>query len=129
MNGNFWVALGSVSGLISVATGAFGAHGLSQRLEPKALAVWHTAAQYQMVHSLALLVVGLWSIQHAGTSASLPGWAFTIGILVFSGSLYALALSDIKILGAITPIGGLSFMVGWAAFAFLAWRVSSSSAN
>ncbi len=117
-----WIQIGAVSAFISVATGAFGAHGLAEKLTPKALAVWHTAAQYQMYHALALIGVGLWAAQNPNFSAGIPGWAFTIGTVLFSFSLYALALTDIKILGAITPLGGLGFLLGWASFAFLAAR-------
>jgi uncharacterized membrane protein YgdD (TMEM256/DUF423 family) len=117
-----WIVLGSVSGFFSVVLGAFGAHALSEKLSEKSLAIYHTATLYQMFHALALLVVGLWSAQHPNVSTALPGWAFMIGIVLFSGSLYALAVTDIKILGAITPLGGVSFLVGWIAFAILALR-------
>lgn len=118
-----WIALGAISGLIGVAMGAFGAHGLEGRLDARMMAVFHTAAQYEMYHALALIAVGLWSAQHPqSTGASLPGWSFTIGTLLFSGSLYALALSGIRILGAITPFGGVAFLVGWGSFAFLALK-------
>lgn len=119
---NRWVVLGCVSGFISVAMGAFGAHALSETLSAKALSVYQTAAQYQMYHSLALILLGVWSIQYPAASSTVPGWSFCSGLILFSGSLYALALTDIKILGAITPLGGLSFMVGWIAFAVLAWK-------
>ena len=124
-----WIFLGALSGLISVAMGAFGAHALTNTLTEKAISVFHTAAHYQMVHALALLAVGIWSLQPIAqpyqslTQAS--GWAFTIGSIVFSGSLYLLAITDIKILGAITPIGGLSFMIGWGCLAVSAWKAST----
>lgn len=118
-----WVPLGASSALISVAMGAFGAHGLEGKLDTRSMAVFHTAAQYEMYHALALIAVGLWAGQHPGNpGTALPGWAFTIGTLLFSGSLYALALSGIRILGAITPFGGVAFLVGWGSFAFLALK-------
>jgi len=122
MKPNVWITLGASSGFISVAMGAFGAHALSQRLTERALDIYKTAAQYQIYHALALMGVGLWSAAYSTSQANLSGWCFTLGTLVFSGSLYALALTDIKILGAITPIGGVLFLVGWAAFVVQAWR-------
>jgi uncharacterized membrane protein YgdD (TMEM256/DUF423 family) len=119
--GNAWVAIGCVSGFLAVALGAFGAHGLSQRLGERALAVYHTGAQYQMYHALGLVMLGLWC-NHQGQDVGLVGWSWVIGTLLFSGSLYALALTDIKILGAITPFGGLLFLLGWIVFAFRAWK-------
>jgi uncharacterized membrane protein YgdD (TMEM256/DUF423 family) len=86
------------------------------------LQIWETAARYQMYHALALIGFGLWLGQRSGNASNFAGWAFIFGILVFSGSLYALALSGIKILGAITPIGGLALMVGWIAFAIAAFK-------
>jgi uncharacterized membrane protein YgdD (TMEM256/DUF423 family) len=111
-----WVLAGSISGLLGVVTGAFGAHAISGRISEKAFAVYQTAAQYQMYHALALLAVGIWARSDAA------GWCFLLGTVVFSGSLYALALTDVKILGAITPIGGVLFIMGWAAFALSAWK-------
>ncbi len=127
VNPRFWIALGAVSGMLSVAMGAFGAHALAQRLDPGALEVFKTGAQYQMIHSLALVAYGIWASIFAskspqGTAPSLPGWLFAAGILLFSGSLYVLSLSGVRALGIITPFGGLSFMSGWLAFAWLARR-------
>jgi uncharacterized membrane protein YgdD (TMEM256/DUF423 family) len=119
---NPWIVVGAVSGFLAVAIGAFGAHGLKAILSPEALTVYHTGAQYQMYHALALVGLGIWAAQNPSLNPSLPGWAFTAGILLFSGSLYALALTDIKLLGAITPFGGLSFMFGWLCLAWLAAR-------
>ncbi len=121
-SGAIWVLIGAVAALISVAMGAFGAHSLQDRLDARSLAVFHTAAQYEMYHALALLGLGLWSAQHPAVSTSGPGWFFTAGIVLFSGSLYALSLSGVKILGAITPLGGVAFLIGWAWFAALAAR-------
>lgn len=118
-----WVALGAISALISVAMGAFGAHGLEGKLDARSMAVFHTAAQYEMYHSLALIALGLWAARNPQSlGAPLPGWAFTIGTVLFCGSLYALALSGIRILGAITPFGGVAFLIGWGSFAFLALK-------
>lgn len=126
-----WVGLGAIFAFLSVGCGAFGAHGLESKLEPRMLAIWETAARYQMYHALALIGLGLWVGQLAartGATAAVPtsvpvaGWAFTIGIVLFSGSLYALALSGIKVLGAITPLGGLAFLIGWIAFALATFK-------
>ena len=118
MNGRLWIRVGAISGGLAVAAGAFGAHGLETRLEPKMLAVFETAVKYQMAHALALILVGMLGTFGRCTRAlDVAGWAFAIGTVLFSGSLYALALSDVRILGAITPIGGVGFLVGWAALA------------
>jgi uncharacterized membrane protein YgdD (TMEM256/DUF423 family) len=119
--GNRWVFIGAISGFVSVAMGAFGAHALSQRLSERSLAIYHTAAQYQMYQALALVLFGIWANQQPQSSSSV-GICWTVGTLVFSGSLYALALTDIKILGAITPIGGVLFLAGWILFAIQAWK-------
>ena len=114
---------GALGAFLAVAAGAFGAHGLRSQLEPAMLAVWATAADYQMYHSLALLALGL-----ARPMALVPGWhrvasgCFAAGIVLFSGSLYLLALSGIRALGMITPLGGVLFLLGWAAVVAGAWR-------
>lgn len=112
------IALGALNGALSVAAGAFGAHGLRERLEPRALEIFETAARYQMFHALAMVLCGVIATRGATTA----GWLFLAGILVFSGSLYALALTDVKILGAITPLGGLAFLAGWVWLAWTSWR-------
>ena len=106
--------------LLGVALGAFGAHGLRTRLSPDMLAVFETGVRYHMYHSLAILVVGLVLGRMGGWLISLAGWLFTAGIVLFSGSLYALALTGVTVLGAITPIGGLAFLAGWACLALAA---------
>lgn len=116
--------VGAVFGFLAVATGAFGAHGLQDRLDPHMLTIWETAARYQMYHALALLALGAWAVRNPNASVALPAWAFTIGTVVFSGSLYVLALSGIKILGAVTPFGGIALMIGWVSFAVQAFRSS-----
>ena len=116
-----FLLLAAVLGFIGVALGAFGAHGLRGRLAPDMLAVFETGVRYQMYHVFALLVVAS-AIGHLGSARLLviAGWAFFAGIMVFSGSLYALALTGTGILGAITPIGGLAFLIGWGCLALFA---------
>src|SRR5512138_1351651 len=112
------VALGAVNAAVAVAAGAFAAHGLRNRLEARALEVFETGARYHMYHALAIILAALVATSGARTA----GWIFQAGIVLFSGSLYALALTDVKVLGAITPIGGLGFLVGWLWLAWTAWR-------
>ena len=116
-----FLLIGAVLGFLGVAVGAFGAHGLRGRLSPDMLAVFEIGVRYQMYHVFALLVVAA-AIGHAGRTRLLmaAGWCFIAGILIFSGSLYALALSGTTMFGAITPIGGLGFLIGWACLAFFA---------
>lgn len=130
MNGALWIGCGATFGFIGVVLGAFGAHALKGRLDPSLLAVWQTAVVYQFHHALALLAVGLLL---RGTQAPLPllnaaGLLFSGGILLFSGSLYALCLSGVRVLGAITPLGGLLFLAGWACLFWAAWRLGLASA-
>jgi uncharacterized membrane protein YgdD (TMEM256/DUF423 family) len=104
-------------------TGAFGAHALKARLDPDALAMWQTAVQYHAWHALGLLAAGLMLVHKPDSAAlAVSGWLFVAGIALFSGSLYALALTGTRGLGAITPIGGVSFLGAWAAMAWAAWR-------
>ena len=110
-------ALGSLSGFIAVGLGAFAAHGLKERLAPEMLAVFETGARYQMYHALAMILCGV-------LAATRPGWVMQGGIVLFSGSLYALALTDVKALGAITPFGGVAFLVGWVWLAITALRAA-----
>src|SRR4030095_1224542 len=107
----FFVAA-ALSALIAVAAGAFAAHGLRQQLAPEQLAVFETAARYQMYHALGLLAVGWAATRWPGPLAGWAGWLFVAGTLIFSGSLYALALTGLRWLGAITPAGGLCFLGG-----------------
>jgi len=114
--------LGSLSALVGVAAGAFGAHALRARLAPDLLAVFETAARYQMYHALALLAVA-WAVgRWPGPLPAWAGWLFVAGTLLFSGSLYALALSGVRWLGAITPLGGVCFLAGWLCLALAARR-------
>lgn len=115
----------AVLGAVGVALGAFGAHGLRARVTPERLAVWQTATEYHLLHVLALLGVALWLRVAPGTPGlAIAAWSFIFGILVFSGSLYALVLSDLRWLGAITPLGGLLFIAGWLALAWAALRLA-----
>lgn len=115
-----WIAAGSISAFLSVALGAFGAHGLSGRISDKMLANWQTAAHYQMVHALALVALGIWTQVTPQLSTTLPGWCFVAGTLIFSGSLYVMAVTGVRGLGAITPIGGVALLLGWIFFALTA---------
>jgi uncharacterized membrane protein YgdD (TMEM256/DUF423 family) len=109
--------LGAISGLIGVAAGAFGAHALRGRLSPDLLAVFETAARYQMYHALGLLAVAWAVTRWPGSTAPWAGWLFVIGTVLFSGSLYALALTGVRWLGAVTPLGGTAFLAGWLCLA------------
>ena len=111
---NLFGLLGALAGFVGVAAGAFGAHALKERLTPDLLAIFETGARYQLYHALALLFVAQLP---ASAARSAAGWGFALGILIFSGSLYALALSGVRLWGAVTPFGGVSFLVGWAALA------------
>ena len=117
-----FLALGALSALLSVAAGAFGAHALRERLTPDMLAVFETGARYQMYHALALLAVAWAAGRWPSTAAVAAGWLFVAGTVVFSGSLYLLALTGARWLGALTPLGGLAFIAGWAALAWAALR-------
>ena len=106
--------IGALFGFLGVAFGAFGAHGLRDRLSPQMLAVFEIGVRYQMYHVFALLFVGLAiRLGRRPRLLSMAGWCFAAGIVIFSGSLYALALTGTTMFGAITPIGGLAFLVGW----------------
>ena len=115
-----WLATAAVNGFIAVSCGALAAHFLQDRLDKKHFDIWEVAARYQMYHALALLGVALLR-SHAPTLFDLAGWAFLVGIVLFCGSLYALSLTGIGFLGAITPFGGVAFLAGWLC---LAWGVS-----
>lgn len=114
--------LGALFAATAVAAGAFGAHALKSILDPPMLAVYETAARYQMYHALGLFVVAWLARETDSSLAEKAGWLFCIGILLFSGSLYAVALAGIKWMGALTPLGGVSFMSGWTCVAWTAWR-------
>lgn len=114
MNPKLMVMLGALYGFVGVAVGAFGAHALRSRLTPELLAVWRTGVEYQFWHALTLIAVGLLALVRPGPLLNAAGWSFAAGVLLFSGSLYALCLSGVRVLGAVTPFGGLLFLVGWA---------------
>lgn len=109
-----FLLLGCACALVAVAAGAFGAHALENRLSPERVATWETGARYHFYHSIGLLVVGLLGL-HVGDAARLrwAGWSMFAGILLFSGSLYVLSLSGLSYLGAVTPFGGVAFLLGW----------------
>src|SRR5437868_5522850 len=115
-----FMLVGAVAGFLGVGLGAFGAHGLRGRLSPDMLAVFETAVRYQMYHVLALLLTAAILPRFGGWLVHAAGWFFIAGIVLFSGSLYALALTGVTVLGAITPIGGLAFLAGWACLAIAA---------
>jgi uncharacterized membrane protein YgdD (TMEM256/DUF423 family) len=109
----------------AVGLGAFGAHALKARLAPEMLATWQTAVQYHAWHALALLAIGLYTMHRPDAPAiGVAAWLFVAGIALFSGSLYALALTGVRGLGAVTPFGGIAFLAGWLAFAWAAWRAA-----
>jgi uncharacterized membrane protein YgdD (TMEM256/DUF423 family) len=118
---NTFFGLGCFFAALGVAAGAFGAHGLKSILAPDMLAVYETAVRYQMYHSIGLIIVGILA-KKVNARARLTGWCFIVGIFLFSGSLYALTLTDIRWFGAITPLGGIAFIAGWLflAFSFIA---------
>jgi len=115
-----WIMIGAALGALSVIAGAFGAHGLKQHLTPADMAIYQTAVTYQMYHALALVLYGLY-LRSAGGPAW-PAVALLAGIVVFSGSLYLLVFTGVRMWGAVTPIGGVAFIVGWLGFAWSAWR-------
>lgn len=144
-NSRFWMVSGSILAGLAVALGAFAAHGLDAVLKSvysetdvrtiaglsvpatwKYLQDFKTAAEYQLTHSLALLVVGLLARDGSRRSLTIAGWSFLAGITLFSGSLYALAVTGVRILGAITPFGGVFFLIGWSSLAVAAMRLRCS---
>jgi uncharacterized membrane protein YgdD (TMEM256/DUF423 family) len=119
-----FITLGSLSGMLAVVFGAFGAHALKGRLDEYASGVFETAVQYHFYHSLALLAVVIIALHQPQTALlRSSGWLFFLGVLVFSGSLYLLSITGIRWLGAITPLGGLAFIAGWACLAATGWKL------
>jgi uncharacterized membrane protein YgdD (TMEM256/DUF423 family) len=112
--------LGGMSAGIAVALGAFGAHALKTHLSPEMLAVYETGVRYQMFHALALLAVAWACTRWPGSVVKASGWLFVVGTVLFSGSLYALALTGVRGLGAVTPIGGVAWLIGWGCLAWAA---------
>ncbi|SEB94262.1 DUF423 domain-containing protein [Paenibacillus sp. GP183] len=118
-----FLVLGSLNAFLSVALGAFGAHALKSRLSTDMLNVYQTGVQYHMIHSIGLILIAVLADKLGSSSmVNVSGWALFIGIVLFSGSLYALSLSGIKVLGAITPLGGVSFLLGWILLAIAAMK-------
>jgi len=117
-----FACLGALFAAASVAAGAFGAHALKAILDPPMLAVYETAARYQMYHAVGLFVVAWLSDATPSALVAKAGWFFCAGILLFSGSLYVVALAGVEWMGALTPLGGLSFIIGWSCVAWVAWR-------
>ncbi len=124
-----WLTIGALSGFLSVALGAFAAHGLQARVGPAELAVFETGARYQMYHALALLAVAWVAAQGGGAAATFAGWAFVAGTILFSGSLYYLGLTGSRALVMITPVGGVAFLAGWIALAVAAWSLRATPAG
>ncbi len=122
MEARYWSAIGAAGLALAVALGAFGAHGLRGRLDAYSMGIWEKAVFYHFVHALGLLIVSI--LPKTGTfplpALNAVGWLLLAGIVIFSGSLYLLAVTGVRVLGAITPIGGLSFIAAWV---LLAWRL------
>jgi uncharacterized membrane protein YgdD (TMEM256/DUF423 family) len=116
----FFFISGAVAALIGVALGAFGAHSLRTKLSPEMLNIFEVGVRYQMYHAFGLIAVAWAMVRWPEANLNTAGWAFIIGIIVFSGSLYLLSTTDARWLGAITPIGGLAFLLGWAV---LVWSI------
>ncbi|MEC0248101.1 DUF423 domain-containing protein [Paenibacillus chitinolyticus] len=119
-----FMMLGSINMFLAVALGAFGAHMLKTKISADMLAVYQTGVQYHMIHAVGLIAIGLAADRLAQnqTLVNASGWAILIGIILFSGSLYVLSLSGIKVLGAITPFGGVAFLAGWVMLAIAAMK-------
>lgn len=109
-----FIALGSVMAFLGVALGAFGAHGLKERLSDYGLEIWKTGVQYHVLHAVGLILIGILASGASTKPMRIAGWLMFAGIILFSGSLYVLALSRISVLGAITPLGGVCFLAAWA---------------
>jgi uncharacterized membrane protein YgdD (TMEM256/DUF423 family) len=118
-----FVTIAALAMTLAVVLGAFGAHALKARITPAQLGVWHTAVQYHLVHALGLFVVAaLCHVWPGEASVRLAGWMMAAGIVLFSGSLYVLVVTDVNWLGAITPLGGVAFITAWLLLAWNAWR-------
>lgn len=123
--GRFFLLAGALSGFFTVAFGAFAAHGLRHQIPAEMLLVFNKGVQYQGLHALALLGVGIMAAQRSSKALTIAGWSILLGILLFSGSLYLLALTGNSPLGIITPFGGLSFLIGWLSLIIGGWNYSS----
>jgi uncharacterized membrane protein YgdD (TMEM256/DUF423 family) len=118
----FFLTIAAIFGGLSVAGGAFGAHALREKISERSLEIFDTGARYQMYHAIALLLVAILMsrLETPPTALLVSGWLFIIGVVIFSGSLYALSLTGIKSLGAVAPLGGLALMAGWGALSVAA---------
>jgi uncharacterized membrane protein YgdD (TMEM256/DUF423 family) len=121
MNGKICLLVASLALAAAVALGAFGAHALKSRLAPDMLAIYQTAVQYHFWHALGLFALGLLMLQWAAPALTLAGWLLLVGAILFSGSLYLLALTGARWLGAITPLGGIASIAAWLVVAWVAW--------
>jgi uncharacterized membrane protein YgdD (TMEM256/DUF423 family) len=119
---NRWLAVAALNGALAVAAGAFAAHGLQGQLDSHALAIFETGARYHMYHALALGLAALAARSESSRHATISAWLFLAGIVLFSGSLYALALTRAAIFGYVTPLGGVALLAGWLALAWAALR-------
>jgi uncharacterized membrane protein YgdD (TMEM256/DUF423 family) len=118
-----FLLLGSLNMFLSIALGAFGAHGLEGKVSERMIDIWRTAAHYHIVHGLALIAIGLLADRFSGNGLiTAAGWLILVGIVLFSGSLYAMVLTNVTKLGAITPIGGVAFLAGWVCVFLAAWK-------
>ena len=121
-----FVILGSLSALLGVALGAFGAHGLKTKVVPELLITWQTGVQYHLIHALGLLLIGiLCQLMPEASLVRTAGWFIVVGTILFSGRLYVLVLTNIRALGMITPLGGVAFLIGWSMLAIAAWQHTS----
>jgi uncharacterized membrane protein YgdD (TMEM256/DUF423 family) len=120
-----WLCVASINGALAVAAGAFAAHGLQDRLDPHALQIFETGARYHMYHALAIGLAAFAIRDAAAGTAKLAAGFFFAGICLFSGSLYLLALTGSRILGLVTPFGGVCFLIGWGALAYAATRLKA----
>ena len=117
-----FIRLGAVAGFVGVALGAFGAHALRTQLSTEHLSAFETGVRYQLVHALALVIVGLLIYRRPSRLTTVAGWCFTVGIVLFSGSLYVLSITGTTAFGIVTPVGGLCFLAGWACLALAEYR-------
>lgn len=117
-----FAVIGACSAFLAVCAGAFATHGLRDRIAPEMLAVFETGARYQMYHALGLFVVAWFCDRFNSPLPVAAGWLFIVGTVIFSGSLYTLAVTGLGGFGAVTPVGGLAFLAGWALLAWVAWQ-------
>jgi uncharacterized membrane protein YgdD (TMEM256/DUF423 family) len=122
MTERHFIIIAALNMIVAVGAGAFGAHGLKQVLSPELLAVWHTGVLYHLIHAIGLFIVALLAAKYGGGLFSAAGLLMFVGIILFSGSLYILALTGTRWLGAVTPLGGVAFILAWALVAWAAWR-------